>query len=125
MKSYHWIEDAALEKVIADVLRDAVRRGQNPQAMAASVERRIESFLARQPLAPTLVGVGEASEMIGLPKPRIARLREQGRMPEPIAELAAGPVWIQPEVEELAATLARERAARTARKEAASVNGSA
>lgn len=64
-------------------------------------------------VVPTVVGVTQAAEMLGVPKSNISRLRSQGRMPEPVPQEGPGaPVWLKPEVEELAKALAAERTAR-------------
>lgn len=55
----------------------------------------IASALADDPL----VGSKEAAELLGVERPRIGRLQRQGVMPEPLFELAAGPVWLQSQVE--------------------------
>jgi hypothetical protein len=46
-----------------------------------------------------LVGSKEAAELLGVERPRIGRLQRQGVMPEPLFELAAGPVWLRSQVE--------------------------
>lgn len=103
-----------LADVVASAIEDSRRRKLNREMAAKNIIRSVSGYLADS--YPTLVGVGEAAEMLGLPKPRIARLREQGRMPEPIQELAAGPVWLRSEVKLLAEELAEERRTREARR---------
>lgn len=62
---------------------------------------------------PTIVGVTRAAEILGVPKSNISRLRTQGRMPEPVPQDGPGaPMWLKPQVEELAVALAAERAGR-------------
>ncbi len=73
-----------------------------------------------------IVGVMEAAEIVGVERSRFARwltpLRKwrrppnnrQGPMPElpipqPIDDLACGPVWLRSEMEEFAATFSRRR----------------
>jgi hypothetical protein len=85
-----------------------------PDDVLADVTRWVE----RQPKSPDLVGVAEAATILNLPKPRISRLREQGRMPEPVAELISGPVWNRQEVQALSDLLAKEREAREAKRAA-------
>jgi hypothetical protein len=40
-----------------------------------------------------LVGVAEVCEIGGLARMQLKRLRDAGKFPEPVAELAAGPIW--------------------------------
>lgn len=46
-----------------------------------------------------LVGVREAAEILGWDPRRVATYRSRGSFPEPIAELAAGPVWTKRQIE--------------------------
>lgn len=46
-----------------------------------------------------LIGTSEAAEILGVKPPQITRLRENGRMPKPAAELAATDVWHRASVE--------------------------
>ncbi len=39
------------------------------------------------------VGVSEIAEILGVSKQRVSELRAKPTFPEPVAELAAGPVW--------------------------------
>lgn len=48
-----------------------------------------------------LVGTAEAARILDVERSRIGRWRKAGRMPEPIEELDATPVWLRPQVEEL------------------------
>lgn len=62
---------------------------------------------------PILVGVTRAAELLGVPKSNISRLRDQGRMPEPVPQEGPGaPMWVKAQVLELAEKLAAERAER-------------
>lgn len=62
-----------------------------------------------RPKVPPLVGVREAAEILGVERPRINRWRGSGVMPEPIQELACGPIWLQQDVEDLRDRKAAER----------------
>ncbi len=42
---------------------------------------------------PVLVGASEAADLLGVEVQRIARYRNNGKMPTPVALLAATPVW--------------------------------
>jgi hypothetical protein len=47
-----------------------------------------------------LVGVKEAAEILGWDPRRVATYRSRGSLPEPVAELASGPVWLREQIEE-------------------------
>lgn len=46
------------------------------------------------PSFPALVGVSEAARMLGISKQRLAQLAARPDFPEPMVELASGPVWL-------------------------------
>jgi hypothetical protein len=48
---------------------------------------------------PDLVGTSEIAERSGNRKGTVAQWHHRGLLPEPIADLASGPVWTWPEVE--------------------------
>lgn len=118
MKAHHWVEDDALQDVVARALAEARRRKLNGEMRADLIRRKVDAYLTKQPPVPDVVGVAAASEMIRVPKPRIARLRDQGRMPEALYELPSGPLWLRAEVQELAEQYAQERAQRRAQQDA-------
>lgn len=71
---------------------------------------------------PVVVGVTSAAAILGVPKSNVSRLREQGRMPEPLPRPegdTGAPVWLLEPVEVLAGELAAERAARVREPEPA------
>ncbi|HET7234974.1 MAG TPA: hypothetical protein VFK59_00915 [Actinomycetota bacterium] len=47
--------------------------------------------LAREP--DRYLGVTEIAELLGVSRQRVMQLRQRADFPEPVAELAAGPVW--------------------------------
>lgn len=57
-------------------------------------ERDFEDELA-QPSFPAVLGTSEVTELLGVSRQRLARLRERPDFPEPMVELAAGPVWLR------------------------------
>jgi hypothetical protein len=61
----------------------------------------------RKPL--DLVGTAEAAEMLGVERPRIGRWKKSGVLPDPVAELAAGPVWFRDQIEGVLAERERRR----------------
>ncbi len=52
-----------------------------------------------QPTYPPMLGVAEVAEKLGVSKQRVFELREAARLPEPITELRAGPVWPEPAID--------------------------
>lgn len=99
MSGHHYIADA-----------DLLRRIHGDQ------RAEIERWLAAQRTAPLLVGTTAAARILGIRPPHVSRLRDQGRMPDPIPVEGSVDVYVQEEIEELAKALAEERAARAARK---------
>ncbi len=72
-----------------------------PDLVAVRVEvNRVEDLLAEleRPNAPELVGVAEVAELLGVSKTRVHELSDKAAFPEPVARLAAGPVWSRPAV---------------------------
>ena len=45
------------------------------------------------------VGAAEAADILGVEVQRISRYTRQGRMPQPVVELAATPVWLAGDIE--------------------------
>lgn len=83
-------------------------------AGAARRGRRALTKLESDTGESALVGIAEAAEFLGVGKPKIWRLIEQDEMPEPVAKLTCGQVWIREELRPLRDKLAaarRERAA--------------
>ena len=55
-------------------------------------DRYLDSWLNQEP--ETFLGVSEVAEMLGVSKQRVSELRRtRSDFPEPVAELASGPVW--------------------------------
>lgn len=104
---FHFVESDELLKVV----RREIDRGRG-------APERVARWLRKQPRAPHLLGSTAAAGLLGVQPPHISRLREQGRMPEPIEVDGSVDVYIREEVEELARELAREREARASRRKA-------
>lgn len=47
---------------------------------------------------PDVVGTTEVAELLGVTRQRIHELRKADRFPEPMVELAAGPIWLKPAI---------------------------
>ncbi len=60
-----------------------------------SAEDNLDAEL-RQPIMPTLVGVAEIAQRLGVSRQRVSELAGTDQFPEPIARLAAGPIWAEP-----------------------------
>lgn len=54
-------------------------------------ERRWDLELQREP--ERYAGVTEVAQMLGVSRQRVTELRKRDDFPDPVAELAAGPVW--------------------------------
>jgi len=50
--------------------------------------------------APDLVGTQEVRKILGLSRQRLHELRSEGRFPQPVLDLASGPLWLRPAVEQ-------------------------
>lgn len=79
---------------------------------AAKGTAALERWLSRQPRVPRLMGRAAAADLLGIKSPHIARLHEQGRMPDPVEVDGTSPVYLYEEVQPLARELQRERDAR-------------
>lgn len=58
--------------------------------------------VAKLDAAPQLVGVSEAALIFGVKPATISTWVARGKMPEPLARLAAGPVWSAGQLEAMA-----------------------
>lgn len=105
----HYVNDAELLRAV----KSAVKAEQEKKAVALAVER----WLGRQRTAPSLVGTTVAAKILGIQPPHVTRLRDQGRMPEPIEVEGSVDVYVREEVETLGAELRAERAARARKRE--------
>jgi predicted DNA-binding transcriptional regulator AlpA len=112
--THHYVEDRGLIRTARSALTNAADR----DAVATAILR----WLRRQPTAPRLVSPTRAAEILGVKLPHLVRLKEQGRMPDPIPIAGSRDAYLLEEVEALGRELAEERAQRaerTAQKEAA------
>lgn len=81
-------------------------------------ERKFRDWLRRQPRAPHLVGSTVAAGLLGVQPPHLARLRDQGRLPDPVPIEGSVDAYIREEIEALAKELAEERQRRAERRKA-------
>jgi hypothetical protein len=106
--SHHFIKDESLLRVI----RQAMPAGSARDLVIQAVER----FLSRQPRYPRLVGTTVAAKMLGIQPPHVSRLKDQGRMPDPITVEGSVDVYIYEEVVTLGGELHAEREKRANRR---------
>ncbi|HEX7088705.1 MAG TPA: hypothetical protein VF192_01135 [Longimicrobiales bacterium] len=90
-----------------------VRRIAGPEASAS-----FERWLKEQRTAPQLISATRSAQLLGVKPPHISRLKDQGRMPEPIPVEGGNDAYVLEEVEALAKVLHAEREERARRKEA-------
>jgi hypothetical protein len=57
---------------------------------------------------PDMLGTTEVTQVLGVTRQRLHELRASGRFPEPIAELAATPLWIRATVDSFLAGWSRK-----------------
>ena len=87
-----WVNGPKLIRVVKSALRDT-REDPDRDRL---VVKRVENYILRLPDQPPLVGVTEAARILKVPKPRIIRFRQQGRLPEPLhVEGPSAPVYIR------------------------------
>jgi hypothetical protein len=68
-----------------------------------------------------LLGTCEVAETLGIEKSRVPRWRNQGVLPEPVADLAAGPIWIRAQIEAVRGERERRRRRKYRRRSDAQV----
>lgn len=91
---------AAAASAVPEVLGalDAVGLGAGPVTDLevtewSSFEKRLE-----EPTIPELVGITEIAGILGTSRQRASELARSPRFPAPLADLAAGPVWLKPNI---------------------------
>lgn len=65
----------------------------------ASANGESSERLVQEVRSAELLGTAEAAELLGVERPRIGRWRKVGIMPEPVADLKSGPVWLRSQIE--------------------------
>lgn len=109
--------DTKLIRSVDDEELLGVLRGVKNMSLARA---RLSEYLSGRPALPPLLGVTEAAEILGVRKPHLYRLRDQGRLPEPVMTLMAGQIFLEEDIRKLAAELAAERSAREVKRVTAS-----
>lgn len=51
-----------------------------------------------RPTYPAVLGIAELADRLGVSKQRASQIARSSKFPKPYAELAAGPVWLEPNV---------------------------
>jgi hypothetical protein len=67
-------------------------------------------------VAGLLVGTAEAAAILGVERPRIGRWIALGKLPEPVARLAATPVWLRTQIEDMRPAVNARRRPRRSRR---------
>lgn len=86
-KQARGVKDVRVATVLKVIEDERTENGQTANEKLASKVRK-----------ESLVGTAEAAELLGVERPRIGRWRKAGIMPEPVAELASGPVWLHSQI---------------------------
>lgn len=97
--TYRFIDEGALLKQLSGAAQD-----------------RAAAWLRDQRSAPQLVSATRAASLLGVKPPHISRLRDQGRMPEPIPVEGGNDAYLLSEVQALARDLQAERAERARKR---------
>ena len=120
-----WINGPKLLRVIRSAQRDARKDGNLDAEQADKlVIRRVAKYLDRAPDQPNLVGVTKAAQILKVPKPRIMRFRNQGRLPEPLTvDGPSAPVYVKEEIEEFSREVQAGRDLRRVTSQAQNVGG--
>lgn len=87
--------------VVADSMGDAARYALERVAevvpckpLSVAIMTHAEAdYQSERVRFPTLVGVTEVTQLLGVSKQRLAVLRQRPEFPAPVATLAAGPIW--------------------------------
>lgn len=67
--------------------------------LAEHLERLARDVEGPEPERPEIVGITEIATMLDKPTMTVTNYRRHGKLPEPLAELACGPVWLKREIE--------------------------
>jgi hypothetical protein len=78
-----------------------------PVRLVACRESDFEAELM-QSMLPAFMGVGEIAAELEVSKQRASELSRDSRFPQPVADLAAGPVWLASSVRNFAKNWSRQ-----------------
>jgi hypothetical protein len=98
-------------RVAVDLVTTAARKAGLPPWPVVKLEvTEWERFDAEldAPNTPDLVGIAELAELVGVTRQRASTLARRPGFPEPLAELASGPVWDLRMVERFVRSWARK-----------------
>lgn len=105
-----------------DALRDAARETRQAMHRLGVTGARVlggeiqpyQVFLAEleRPTLPTLMGLAEIAQAIGVSRQRAGQLAQREDFPEPAARLHTGPVWTDHAIERFLSTWERRRTGR-------------
>jgi len=95
-------DPAEAVRTALELFDEAAGRAGLGDAEAARVEVMTDEAFTRwlEEPPPALVGVSEIAKLLGVSKQRVSELRQRPDFPAPIAELAAGPVWMLPSLQQ-------------------------
>lgn len=85
----------------ADRLRKARQELDECAAWLDRITRDVESAEAETTM-PSIVGPSEAAEILGINADAFTKRRIRGTLPEPIAELGCGTIWMRRDIERMA-----------------------
>ena len=101
--SFGVVADSPVQAIVtaSDIFLTAVKKVGLPEWPIVKIELMTENEFARsleQPTVPQLVGVTEIGQMLGVSRQRASELARTPRFPNPVTELASGPVWLAPNI---------------------------
>jgi hypothetical protein len=91
-----WLLEAALGIELAGVI---VLLPTQPRFISVDEEAWLRYRAGRHARRDELVGLREAAEILNWDPRKVATYRARGSFPRPVAELAAGPVWLRSQIE--------------------------
>lgn len=101
---------AQAKKALAQAQRALERAGDAPlsgadlaNALAAARGSNPVTYQDGTEVKGVLLGTAEVAAVLGVERPRIGKWRAIGRIPEPMEDLAATPVWLREQIEPLRA----------------------
>lgn len=63
------------------------------------IGRLADDLGSQAPTKLDLVGLAEVVEMTGINRSTVKAYKQRGQMPEPVAELAGGTIWLRSDIE--------------------------